>query len=92
VDAHVEYRSESVRDDGDQAVVRTRVEPEGRQAIDVDYRLTRRGGEWRLYDVVVDGVSMVTNYRRQFDARIDALGMASFLEELEAKNRRSSAS
>ena len=45
----------------------------------MDYRLTARGGEWRAYDVVVDGVSLVKNYRSQF-SRI--LRDASFQELL----------
>jgi phospholipid transport system substrate-binding protein len=32
----------------------------------MDYRLTRKGGSWYAYDVIVDGVSLVMNYRSQF--------------------------
>ena len=42
------------------------VTKQGRE-IPVDYRVISRDGRWRIYDVVVQGVSLVSNYRSQFD-------------------------
>jgi phospholipid transport system substrate-binding protein len=70
LDSTVAYRSESVVDD--EAVVSSMVTSfkTGRPARrTVEYKLVFRGGRWRLYDVIVEGVSLVDDYRDQF-ARI----------------------
>jgi len=53
------------RTENDYAEVRTKVLT-GKVEIPLDYRLLNKGAEWRVYDVVVDGVSLVNNYRGQF--------------------------
>jgi phospholipid transport system substrate-binding protein len=52
--------------DGDLALVRTRVITAGGE-MPVDYRMLKRGAEWRVYDVIIEGVSLVANYRSQFN-------------------------
>ncbi len=60
----VQYLKEFHNDDF--AEVRTKVD-NGKSVIDIDYRLLRNGsGDWRVYDVVVEGTSLVQNYREQF--------------------------
>src|SRR4029450_6879196 len=58
--------------EGDLGVVSTRFVTKQSQQIPVDYRLLSRDGRWRVYDVVVEGVSLVGNYRSQFDRVIRA--------------------
>lgn len=53
------------RTEKDYAEVRTKVQT-GKTDIPLDYRLLNKAGDWRVYDVVVDGVSLVNNYRGQF--------------------------
>ena len=61
----IRYISERI--EGDLGGVSTRfVTKQGRE-IPVDYRVISRDGRWRVYDVVVQGVSLVSNYRSQFD-------------------------
>ena len=61
----IRYISERI--EGDLGGVSTRfVTKQGRE-IPVDYRVISRDGRWRIYDVVVQGVSLVSNYRSQFD-------------------------
>lgn len=55
------------RRDGDYAAVETRVVPEQGEPIAVNYRLQLNNGEWKVYDVVIENVSLVNNYRAQFD-------------------------
>ena len=52
--------------DGDLALVRTRIAAASGD-VAVDYRMLRRGDQWRVYDVVIEGVSLVSNYRSQFN-------------------------
>jgi phospholipid transport system substrate-binding protein len=58
------YAGEQV--EGDQATVRTRVQSRSGET-GVDFRLIAQGDRWLIYDVVVDGVSLIANYRAQFD-------------------------
>lgn len=59
------YVSDST--EGESATVKTRFVTKQGTEIPVDYRLLRRGDRWLVYDVFVEGVSLVANYRTQFD-------------------------
>lgn len=61
----ISYAGESI--EGDSATVRTRFTTKQGTDVRVDYRLQRRGDRWLAYDVLVEGVSLVANYRTQFD-------------------------
>ena len=61
----VTYLGDTV--DGDVATVKTKFTTKQGTEIPVDYRLLRRGDRWLVYDVFVEGVSLVANYRTQFD-------------------------
>ncbi len=50
------------------ALVKTEIVRAGGSAIEVDYRMLLRNGRWRIYDVNVEGVSLVKNYRSQFQS------------------------
>ena len=52
----------------------------------IDYRLRESDGEWRIIDVVIEGVSLVSNYRSQFKEVIGNKGPEGLLEQLRAKN------
>jgi phospholipid transport system substrate-binding protein len=71
--------------DGTQAVVRTRIV--GRQGTEtpVDYRMVVDGGRWRAYDVSIEGVSLVANYRSQFNSIIQRSGYPALASKLKAK-------
>jgi phospholipid transport system substrate-binding protein len=51
--------------DGDRAEVRTEIDT-GKSQVPIDYKMEHGGGEWRVYDVVVEGTGLVSNYREQF--------------------------
>ena len=51
--------------DGDHAEVRTEIDT-GQSTIPIDYKMENAGGDWRVYDVVVEGTGLVSNYREQF--------------------------
>src|ERR1700752_1350211 len=54
--------------------------------IPLDYRLLLKGGEWKAYDVVVDGISLVRNYREQFTAILRSSSYEHLLQILREKN------
>lgn len=70
----------------DQATVRTRLVTKAGTEIPVDYRMHRVAGDrWLTYDVVIEGVSMVANYRAQFNKIIQASGYPSLVSKLTEK-------
>ena len=72
---------------GDNAViVKTEVQQPGAQPLPIDYRMERTAGGWKAYDITVDGVSLVTNYRSSFANEIRAKGIDGLIETLAAKN------
>ena len=74
--------------DGDQATVRTRLITRQGTEIPVDYRMHRASGErWLTYDVAIEGVSLVANYRAQFNKIIQTSGYTSLVKRLAAKEQ-----
>ncbi len=78
----VTYGTESV--EGDQATIRTQVLNKDGQQLPVDYRMVRRGDRWLVYDVLIEGVSLVANYRAQFDQIIRTGSYEKLLEKLKS--------
>jgi phospholipid transport system substrate-binding protein len=79
----VKYINE--RAENDYAEVRTKVLT-GKVEIPLDYRLLNKGGDWRVYDVVVDGVSLVNNYRGQFSKILRSSTYADLVDQLRKKS------
>lgn len=71
--------------DGELATVRTRLVSKGGTETPVDYRLHRAGDRWMAYDVSVEGVSLVANYRSQFNKIIQASSPQALVKRLRAK-------
>ena len=72
----------------DQATVRTRLVTKAGTEIPVDYRMHRVGERWLSYDVAIEGVSMVANYRAQFNKIIQASGFSSLVSKLTEKQEQ----
>ncbi len=81
----VEYMNESVR--GDRAVVDTIIMTDATQ-IPVTYKLKLNDEGWFAYDVVIEGVSLVNNYRSTFSAIIKSEGMEGLLTDLQGRIER----
>ena len=79
----VQYLNE--RMEKEYAEVRTKV-LSGKTEIPLDYRLINKGDDWRVYDVVVDGISLVNNYRGQFAKIIKSSSYADLVEQLRKKS------
>ena len=79
----VQYLNERL--EGDYAEVRTKV-VSGKAEVPLDYRLLNQSGDWRVYDVIVDGVSLVNNYRGQFTKILRTSSFADLLEQLRKKS------
>ena len=71
--------------DGDQAIVRTRIVTKSATEIPVDYRMLKRGDRWLVYDVIIEGVSLVANYRTQFNKIIQTSSYAELVKKMKVK-------
>ncbi|ANX03510.1 MlaC/ttg2D family ABC transporter substrate-binding protein [Immundisolibacter cernigliae] len=71
----------------DRVTVRTEIiRPDGPK-VSVDYLLTNRSGEWKVYDVIIENVSLVVTYRSEYSAIIKRDGMDGLLKQLSERNR-----
>jgi len=71
--------------DGELATVRTRVVTQQGVEVPVDYRMLHRGDRWVVYDVSIEGVSLVANYRAQFNRIIQTSSYQALVDKLRAK-------
>jgi phospholipid transport system substrate-binding protein len=78
----IAYAGEAV--DGALATVRTRFVTKQGTEIPVDYRMQQRGDRWLVYDVSVEGVSLINNYRTQFDKIIQTSSYAELVRKMKA--------
>ena len=71
--------------DGDLATVGTKILTKNGSEVPVDYRLSKRGDRWMIYDINVEGVSLVSNYRTQFNKIIQTNGYSALVEKMKNK-------
>ncbi len=77
------YSGERV--EADLATVSTRIMTKNGTEVPVDYRLFKRGDRWMIYDVSVEGISLVSNYRTQFNKIIQTNGYNGLVEKMRTK-------
>jgi len=83
---YLPYRGGPAQDD---VTVRTEVEQPGGLPIPIDYSLyLNKSHEWKVYDVVVDGVSLVTNYRTTFANQIRQASLDKLIATLASRNEQ----
>lgn len=68
-------------------LVRTEVQQPGSKPVQLDYSLEKADGGWKVYDVVVAGISLVTNYRDQFNQEVRNGGIDGLVAAIAAKNK-----
>lgn len=92
--AFVEFKDWSVRflpvakeDNDKKAMVKTEILQPGLQPIAVNYRMHNIGGRWKVYDISIEGVSLVTNYRTSFKNEVERSGsLQEVIEQLAKRN------
>jgi len=91
--ALLEYSGEDIRllpqptvGDGSEVTVKTEVLLKAGRPIQINYSMHLNNDGWKVYDVKVDGVSLVTNYRSTFASQIRANGMDSVIADLQQRN------
>lgn len=68
------------------AEIKSKVVTAARDEFTLDYRLFKQNGKWMVYDVVIEGVSLVSNYRSQFNKIITSNGYDKLVKKLQNKN------
>ena len=87
-----DYRDQKVAVDGNRVekngdvTVRSTIEGERSEPIRLDYRMRPKGGDWGVIDVIIEGVSLVQNFRSQTQEIIGEVGIDGLIERLREKN------
>lgn len=71
-----------------EVVVKTLINQPGGQPIPIDYSMENSSGGWKVFDVLIDGVSLVTNYRSSFNTEIQKNGIDGLIKSLSERNAK----
>ena len=86
----VRYGAETVN--GNEAIVKTTIVTRAGSEVPVDYRMHLADGRWLVYDVNIEGVSLVSNYRTQFNKIVQTESYQTLVQKLRAKDAEPAAS
>ena len=85
-DQTIDYKPLRADPNAADVLVRTEVIRQGQPPVQIDYGMEKKDNAWKAYDVVVGGVSLVTNYRDEFTEQVRAGGIDGLIKTLAAKN------
>jgi len=85
----IEFKPLRMQPGDKEVIVRSEILQPGGQPIAVDYSLEKAGDSWKVYDIVIEGVSLVTNYRGQFGEEVKRSGLDGLIQRLSEKNKAS---
>jgi phospholipid transport system substrate-binding protein len=83
----IEYRPLRMAPTDTDVLVRSVVKQPTGQPISVDYSMEKQGAAWKVYDVKIEGISLVENYRNTFNAEIGRTGVDGLIKVLTDKNK-----
>lgn len=86
-DQAIEFKPFSMRPDDTEVTVQTEVKQPGGKPIPINYDMYKTAFGWKVYDVSIDGVSLVINYRSSFASTIRQIGIDGLISTLEAKSK-----
>ena len=87
-ETRVEVKPTALKAGDTETVVRTLATEPGRKPVQIDYRMRNASGSWKVYDVVVENLSLVTNYRSSFQSEIARSGIDGLIKTIESKNQK----
>jgi phospholipid transport system substrate-binding protein len=82
-----DFRPLRARPNDTDVTVNVRVIQSGAQPVPIDYSMEKTAAGWKVYDVMVGGVSLVANYRTEFNSTVREAGVDGLIRNLQAKNR-----
>ena len=83
----VEIKPAQVKPGENEVTVKTVVKDTGNQPVAIDYHMGKLADGWKVFDVVVENLSLVTNYRGTFSTEVNRSGIDGLIKVLEEKNR-----
>lgn len=83
----VEVKPAQAKAGQDEVTVKTTVKDSGKPPIAIDYRMAKSADGWKVFDVVVENLSLVTNYRGSFASEVSRSGVDGLIKVLDEKNR-----
>ena len=86
-DQKIEVKPLKASPQDNEVTVRTAVIQQGGPPIPIDYAMAKSGSDWKVYDVVIDGASLVTTYRGSFNDQIQKGGIDGLVKALQERNR-----
>lgn len=86
-DQKMDYKPLREAPNATDVTVRTEVLRPGQTPVQIDYSMTKKPEGWQAYDIIVGGVSLVTNYRDEFSEQIKAGGVDGLIKTIAAKNK-----
>jgi phospholipid transport system substrate-binding protein len=86
-DQRFDFRPLRAKPTDTDVTVSVRVVQSGAQPVSIDYSMEKTGSGWKVYDVTVGGVSLVANYRTEFNNTVRAAGIDGLIRDLQHKNR-----
>jgi phospholipid transport system substrate-binding protein len=84
----VVYKSTRLQAGDTDVVVKTEIVQPGNKPVQLDYAVLRENNEWKVYDVIVAGVSLVTNYRDTFKQEVSSNGINGLILMLSNRNKQ----
>ena len=79
----IQYLGDTI--DGEQGKVQTKLLTKGGSDIPIEYRMHKKGDRWLVYDVIIEGVSLIANYRTQFNKIIHTASYQELVKKMKAK-------
>ena len=89
-DLQIKYLPLRMAEGSKDVTVRTEVMKPGGQPIPINYSMFRRADGWKVYDVAIDGISLVSNYRTDFSNQINTAGLDALIQKLVERNAQGS--
>lgn len=86
-DQKFDFRPLRARPNDTDVTVQVRILQQGAQPVPIDYSMEKTPAGWKVYDVMVGGVSLVANYRTEFNNVVRASGIDGLIKSLDSKNR-----
>jgi len=80
----IQFLSDSL-EDGDQAKVQTKIVTRSNSEIPIEYRMLKKADRWLVYDVIIEGVSLISNYRTQFNKIIQTSSFQELVKKMKSK-------
>lgn len=82
----IEYLPTEDNPNSNLVVIKTKINQVGSSPVPIDYRMHVSGGEWKVVDIVVDGVSLIATYRGSFASEIKKNGLDALISKLSQRN------